>query len=464
VSHPPPQPIDNGPPHSDASELALLRSIVQGCDLRGADLEGLEPAHFYRAAHGWVFAAMREIVGNGQVVDLITLTERLKERDEKDFLIIDGKSGESALQALVEGSAGDTLAVRSYAKIIRTKHTRRMMIKQAESLAAMAHDEATDPGIQLARHERAIMNIKPFDLSQEFISGKDSASYHHNLLAAQAKEQTWHSMPFAALARRAPVLLNGDIAVIVGPEGSGKSALLAQWAQHEASQGLRSVYIHTEMNAKAVFDRRAANVSRGLPFSRLLRPDKLTEGDWAAIVETTNEIQPFSDNLDYWHAGTIPQARLFTIMQHMVDTFGTRAFFLDYLNDVEIERAKSDTSAVGWRALMAKLEVFANSNHVIVVTAAQLNKEGGAYEIGRALHQKVMLYLKIEPDTLDKEYPFRFQGTDYRYMVGDYCPVMPIKVEKYRAGGRGRFELLFVGPRYLWVDVPVGFKSQEATP
>jgi replicative DNA helicase len=448
------------PPHSDDSEIALLHSLMNGCDLRGAKLESLEPQHFYRAAHGWVYGAMLDLDANGQAVDVITLTERLKERDENEFLIINGKRGEDALKALAATDPGGQKAVRSYAKTIRTKHTRRMMLKQAQALAQMALDESVDPGVQITRHERALATIRPFDLNQEFVLGADSYARHVALLKAQAEAQVWHEMPWDALTARAPVLLDGDIAVIVGPEGSGKSALLAQWAQFEAGKGNRTVYIHTEMNDKAVFDRRAVNASRKLRFTKLQKPDELNELDWIEVHATQEATDHFSRYLDYWNAGIIPEARLFTVMQHLVDTFGMRTFVIDYLNDVEIERQKGATNAVAWRAFMARCEAFNNRNHTVIITAAQLNKDGEAYEIGRALRQKAMLYLKIKPEELTQEYPFRFEDISYKYLPGDFCPIMRIAVEKYRGGGRGVFDLLFVGPRYLWTDVPEGMKRQ----
>ncbi|MHC4646800.1 MAG: hypothetical protein ACYTBJ_14980, partial [Planctomycetota bacterium] len=143
----------------------------------------------------------------------------------------------------------------------------------------------------------------------------------------------------------------------------------------------------------------------------------------------------------------------------LVDTYGTKSFFIDYLNDIEIERPKGSNEAAGWRNFMARLEAFNNLNHTVTVTAAQLNKDGEAYQIGRALRQKAMLYLKIKPDELKEEYPFRFDETSYKYLPGDFSPIMTIAVEKYRGGGRGLLDLLFVGPRYLWADVPEGMQK-----
>jgi len=441
---------DTGPPHSDESEVALLHSLLNGCDIRGAKLEMLEPGHFYHMKRGWLYDGMQELAANGKTIDVITLTERMKERGELGVT-------EDEIRALKEAKHEGAMAVRSYAKTIKAKFTRRMMLKRAGELATMALDESVDPGVQLARHERSLVEIRPFDLNQEFVEGKDSASRHVKLLEDQAKTQVWHSMPWGALANRAPVLSDGDVAVVVAPEGSGKSAFLAQWAQFEAEQGTRSVYIHTEMNDKAVFDRRAVNANKALNFNKLQKPDALTDHDWAEIVNASGTINKFTDKLDYWHSGPIPEARLLSVMQHLVDTFGTRAFFLDYVNDVGIEKDRGTTGAESWRNFFARLEDFNNRNHCITVTAAQLNKEGEAYAIGRALRQKVMLYLKIKPEELKTELTFSYENVTYRYAPGDYHPRMKVLVEKYRAGGRGAFDLLFVGPRYLWTDVPAGF-------
>ena len=151
-------------------------------------------------------------------------------------------------------------------------------------------------------------------------------------------------------------------------------------------------------------------------------------------------------------------------MQRLVDDFGVRTFVLDYLNDIipEVERGQNEASA--WRNLLARLEEFNRENNTVIITAVQLNKEGNAYQIGRALQQKAMMLLKLVPKPLEHVLHFEYDGVDYQYVPGDFSPRVRVKVEKYRGGGRGSFELLFVGPRYLWVDMPPGFDDGKDDP
>jgi replicative DNA helicase len=445
---------DRLPPHSKENEEALLCSLVSGCDVRAALLEGLRPEHFYFTRNGWLYEAICELFDrdNTTDIDTIMVEERMRERGQFD----EAGGFEYLTYLTMVPNIGYT--VRSYAKTIRQKALRRAMLNKASELATMAYDESTDPGVQLDRHEHGIKAIKPFDPNREFVLGEDSHHIHTTMLQEQSQRQVWHAVPWLAMADRAPVVMDGDLVVIVGPEGAGKSAMLMNWAEFEARNGNKTVYVPTEMNRKTVFDRRVVSNRKLIPFKRLQKPEELTDHDWLELELSGDELGSTTlPNLHYWFVGTVDETRLFGGMQRLVDDYGMRTFVIDYLNDVAPDKERGQNEASAWRKLLARFEEFNRQNSAVVITAAQLNQQGQAYQIGRALRQKSMLFLKLKPTELDHIIEFEYEDIPYQYLPGDYNPKMRIAVEKYRGGGRGVFELLFVGPRYLWVDVPLEF-------
>jgi len=449
------------PPNSVDTEEALLCSLLSGCDVRAALLEGLKPEHFFVTRNGWIFDAVCELHrrDDGDEIDTITVQERLKERGQYD----EAGGFEYIIYLCNIPALGYT--VRAYARTVLEKATRRLMLQKASELAAMAYDETTESGVQIDRHEHGLKSIKPFDPNREFVLGRDSHGLHIKVLETQASERAWHAVPWAAMAERLPVIMDGDLIVVVGPEGSGKSALLMNWAEFEARNANETVYIPTEMNRKTVFDRRAVANRKTLPFSRLQKPEDMTDHDWSELVNSGLELGKTTlDHLNYWFAGTVEESKLFAGMQRLADDYGTKTFVIDYLNDVVPEQQRGQNEASAWRNLLARFEEFNRKNSTVILTAAQLNQQGNAYQIGRALRQKAMLFLRLRPELLDKELAFRVEDVPYKYLPGDFNPKVRIGIEKYRGGGRGSFELFFVGPRYLWTDVPDGFDNGSDDP
>ncbi len=461
-----PAAADELPPNAVECEEILLGGLFMGGKMDSALAEQLNADDFYLTQHGWIFQAMLDLYNDGaDEFDPASVAAKLTERGQLAQLDKLGRSGFLALQWFILPERTPLYpAIRANAKIIRNMAVRRRALVQASAFAVALYHDATDPAILIERHTRAVEQIKPFDANKEFVRGSDSAELHEEMLKDQAAHHVWHAVPWAGLADRAPVTMDGDLVVVAGPEGSGKSALLMNWAEYEAQQACPTVYIHTEMNRKHVLDRRLVANRRTIPFAALQKPEGLSEQQWATVSTAGVEMESWLKHLNYWHAGLVDEGKLFAVMQRLADEFGTRCFVLDYLNDVIPEKDRYENGAVAWRNLLAKLEAFNNRNGTRVITAVQLNKGGDSYMVGRALRQKAALFLKIKPKVLEHVFTFEYDGIAYQYVPGDFEPVVTVAVEKYRAGGRGVAKLLFVGPRYLWVDVPIDFDDGHEDP
>lgn len=440
-------------------ERDLLAGLIGGIDIEPVILERLKPIDFWDKRHEALFDALLELHAQDVEITNITVRARMEQRGQVD--LVDGGLYITDLLARPAVS----FQVRGTAILIRDKAERRRYLASLGEAAKLAHDESQPFDIQYDRAEHLLGQCRPFNPNKEFVFGANSTDTHETMLKEQAQAGGWLPMPWMALAERAPVINQGDLVVIVGPEGSGKSAKLMNWAEFYAGEHqVKTVYIHTEMNKSRVFNRRLAANSK-VPYTRLVKPEELGEGDWKMIVQAGVEMeQGMLQYLNYWHPETVDEDHLFGIMQRMVDDHGTRVFVLDYLNDVVPEKIRGQNEASAWQRLLARMEAFNNKNDTVIVTAAQLNRDGGAYQIGRALKQKAALYIKLEPEQLEHELIFEYDGLTYQYVPGDFKPAVRCRVEKFRDGGRGVYELLFVGPRFLWVDVPVGFDDGRDDP
>ena len=70
------------PPWDEEAEQAVLGAIL----LRPSVLDQVSPIllveDFYRTGHGIIFQAMRDLADEGKPVDLVTVTERIRNRNQ----------------------------------------------------------------------------------------------------------------------------------------------------------------------------------------------------------------------------------------------------------------------------------------------------------------------------------------------------------------------------------------------
>lgn len=436
------------PPHSASSEELLLKALMGGAELEAVLVEHLKPAHFFVVRNGWIFQAMLDVNAAGLEISYTTVLDRLKDTGQLEEV-----GGDEALTKLTLGFGG-LIPAGTMARTIRQYAESRAILQALGDMARAVYETPQDPVRAFAQAVEMLGKARPFERDRNFMYGSQSIAVYDALIEDKRANQTWYSTPWKTLTERDVILEEGEIVVVVGPEGSGKSAFLYDLAEHYAdTEQARTLYIFTEMTLKMVMDRRMAKHG-ALNYRRLRTPSLLNEGEHERMLLADAEIARFTGKLDYWHAGSVEKSLLFATMLRAVKELGTRVFVIDYLNDVElpIMRGANETSA--WRQLLKELEAFANEHKVLIITAAQLNAEGGAYQVGRALKQKASLYLKLNPSRLEQEKAFKYDGRDYVYAPGNFSPIVEVEIEKYRGGARGKVELLYVGPRYTWADKP----------
>ena len=73
--------IKRVPPHNDEAERSVIGAMLMDKDAIMTAAEMLNGDDFYQTAYGILFDAMVELFNEGQPVDLITLQERLKEKN-----------------------------------------------------------------------------------------------------------------------------------------------------------------------------------------------------------------------------------------------------------------------------------------------------------------------------------------------------------------------------------------------
>jgi replicative DNA helicase len=266
------EPADLGaelrvPPHSIPAERAVLGAAIVDhvrawpvvADLLSADA-------FYERTNIQVFRAIERLSDSGTAVDVVTVGEAIECLPEfaGEGLAFAGQLAE----AYPVGSN-----VRGSAAIVATHAERRQVIAAASTAIdrAFRGDEPTEIIADLDAEWLALTSSQSKGGPREI--GAILSGYADELASRAEGRSVGLPTGFSDLDRLTHGLRPGQLIVIAGRPGAGKTAFACNLAEHAAVQQGRPVLIFSlEMGERELLDRFAASIS-GLPVSALLRGD-----------------------------------------------------------------------------------------------------------------------------------------------------------------------------------------------
>ena len=75
------------PPQNIEAEMSVLGSLMIDKNAIDKVCDNLEPRDFYKDAHGKIYEAAIDLFKNRQPIDILSVTARLKEKNELDAMI-----------------------------------------------------------------------------------------------------------------------------------------------------------------------------------------------------------------------------------------------------------------------------------------------------------------------------------------------------------------------------------------
>lgn len=218
-----------GAPHDLDAEMGLLGAIMyENANLEQVD-DLITEAVFHEPLHGRIYAALRTLVGSGRRADPVTVKHALgEEQGLRDV------GGIDYLNDLVEATTAYRLC-NDYANVLKELWQRRELIRIGESIARQARGgEAASKLIESG--ERDLMGLQMSNRTIALVGADEaidrvtyqldnpSASFGVKLGLDPIDEVTGGMMP-------------GELWLVAGRPGSGKSAIASSSALHVATHG-----------------------------------------------------------------------------------------------------------------------------------------------------------------------------------------------------------------------------------
>jgi len=240
------------PPHDLAAEESVLTSIIfddTGLSLDEARgiLGGKEA--FYADQNGLIFEAACAVRDGGGTLDLVTIARYLR-----DVGKLDRVGGASYIASIMEAPVRRA-AVREHAVIVRDRWRMRKLIAICERFKAEAYiGRLPATGVQglLEEVESHVADVTHITHGEHLRPLSDYLGVvHDNVLAAlqSGKEISGISTGFRDLDKQTTGMHDGDLTIIAGRPGMGKTAYMLSEALNVAKQGYAVPFFSLEMPA-----------------------------------------------------------------------------------------------------------------------------------------------------------------------------------------------------------------------
>ena len=268
-------------PHSVEAEQSVIGSMIMDRDAIMTASEVITSEDFYQSQYGVLFDAMLELYNEGKPVDLVTLQERLREKDVPPEI-----SSLEFVRDLLD-AVPTSANVRHYATIVQEKSMLRKLIKVNEDIANTCYLAREKTEDILEETEKKIFDLLQYRSTGDFVPIKQVVSNALDKIEKASKNKgTVTGIPtgFIDLDYKTSGFQPSDLILIAARPSMGKTAFVLNVAQHMAFKEGKTVAIFSlEMSKEQLVNRLFSLESK--VDSQALRTGNLTDEDWAKLIE-----------------------------------------------------------------------------------------------------------------------------------------------------------------------------------
>jgi replicative DNA helicase len=354
------------PPQAVESEQGLLGALLMtgGLGAHGMDaIAGLiDAADFYRDDHRKIFNQIVKLTSRRMPADVVTVADALSLANQSEQTGGLGYLGELA------NRVGSAQGVVAYAKTVHDRAVRRRLIEVADLIAGAAYGPQPLEEI-LAEADQLITGLQQGG-SDEII---DAPTIAAQMFAKLEQAPSYLKTGFTQLDKQLGGVEDGDLVVIAGRPGMGKTALAVNMADRAAKRGERTAIFSLEMRQDQLMQRIVA--ARSGVFANRMRQRTLTPEELDKIADEVARME--RDFFILNAARTVPQIVARCRQLHRQSGGKLRLAAIDYVQIVDApEQKKSNDARYLEIGVMTRaLKAVAVELGIVVVVLSQLSRK-----------------------------------------------------------------------------------------
>src|SRR5712671_5789285 len=364
--------VDRLPPHSPEAEQGVLGCIMLSPnDCLGESIEKLKagPEVFYDLRHQTIFSALLEMYDSREAIDVITLQQRLKNKQLLDE--VGGLAYLASLPDMVPSAAN----LAYYLDIVQEKFLLRKMIRTCTEVVTRVYDHEGEVDALMDEVERDVLRISESRVQGQTNTIKELVKKAINTIEDFHQRQgmlTGVGTGFTDLDKMTSGFHPGEMVVIAARPSMGKTSLAMNMAEHVALDLRLPVGVFSlEMTSESLVLRMLCSRSR--VNLRNVRDGFLAERDFPKLTGAAGKLANSPLFIDDSSALSILQLR--AKARRMFQQYGIKLFVIDYLQLLHSTARRAENRQQEIADISNGIKALAKELKVPIIVLSQLNRE-----------------------------------------------------------------------------------------
>ncbi len=355
-------------PSSLEAEQSVIGSMIMDKDAIVTAMEQLLKEDFYHQQYGTLFEAMTELYSEGKPVDLVTLQNKLREKDVPKEVSSLEFAGE--LVRAVPTSAN----IKYYCNIVKDNAMKRKLIRVMEDIENECYAGKESLESVLDKTEHDVFALLSSRTSGDFVPIRQvvmNALERIEKASRQSGSVTGIPTGFTDLDYRTAGLQPSDLILIAARPSMGKTAFALNIAHNVAFREHKAcAFFALEMSKEQLVNRLFSLEAR--VDAQLLRTGNLSEEDWESLVQSAGVIGDSRLIIDDTPGISISELRS-KCRKYKLE-HGLDMIMIDYLQLMSGSGRNTDSRQQEISDISRSLKSLARELNIPVVAMAQLSR------------------------------------------------------------------------------------------
>lgn len=433
------------PPQNLDAEMSLLGAVLIDDEVLANVSDRLKSSDFYDKRHTTIYDAMFKLYEHHKPIDLLTLSDELKKRDQLEIV------GGSAYLTELTNYVPTAAHAEAYADMIIQKAIRRRLIKASTDIAQLGFDE--DKNIQelLETAESELFSVSDAGTKQDLVS------IEHILTESFDRIEELHrdgnklrgvKTGYRDFDNLTAGLQKSDLLILAARPAMGKSTLALNMAYNIATREKQAVLVFSlEMSKEQLVDRMLAEASGVDAWN--IRTGNLSDSDFEKISNAMGEMAEAPIFIDDTPGMTVLEMRTKARREAHNQPLGL--IVIDYLQLMSGSSRGGDFNRVQEVSEISRgLKLIARELNVPVLALSQLSRsvENRSPQIPQLADLRESGSIEQDADLVMFIY-----REDYYNPETDRQHITDLIIAKHRNGPTGRIELYFHPERLRFMSL-----------
>jgi replicative DNA helicase len=355
------------PPQNIDAEKAVLGAMMLSEEAIGVSIEHIDSFYFYETSHQKIFEAVKDLYANRKNVDLITLSDYLKNK-----AILDSIGGVTYLTQLAD-FVPTAANIQYYVDIVKEKGIQRQLIKNSTEIISKSYGTNVNVNELVDEAERLIFEIATAKQRQQAASIKEIIrTTIETIDQLYQKKEAITGVPtgFIDFDRMTSGLQKSDLIIIAGRPSMGKSAFAVSMAEYACvEKNIPVAMFSLEMSKEQLVQRMLCSQAR--VDAHKVRTGFLSPAEWPLLTKAAGKLSNVPMYIDDTPAISVLELR--AKARRLKASYDIGLIIVDYLQLMQAS-VKTESRQQEISEISRSLKALARELRVPLIAISQLSR------------------------------------------------------------------------------------------